>query len=167
MKKLANLLLSYHFTMEYDLMRREILAIILATIAFTLWGYFWYATLFDDIWQNYIGRSEEELINLAVQRGAIQHVFTVLISLLHVLGVFACLKWIRATNFLKYMGLSLVLSSLIVLPAIGNTTLFAGTPIQLLILDYGHFLFGYAGISFVFFIIAPLRDRRSSHSSSM
>jgi len=39
-------------------MRRDLLAIILATIAFSLWGFVWYATVFDDVWQGLIGRSE-------------------------------------------------------------------------------------------------------------
>jgi hypothetical protein len=47
------------------------------------------------------------------------------------------------------------LSTLVVLPSIGNTTLFVGTPLGLLMLDYGYFLFGYAGIALVFFIISP------------
>jgi len=53
------------------------------------------------------------------------------------------------------MGVSLLLSTLVVLPSIGNTTLFVGTPLELLVLDYGHFLFGYAGMALVFFIINP------------
>ena len=50
-------------------MTRNILAIILATLAFTLWGYIWYATVFDDVWQSLISRSETELIEMAVARG--------------------------------------------------------------------------------------------------
>ena len=46
-------------------MLRKILAIVLATLAFSLWGYIWYATVFDDVWQSLIGRSEAELITMA------------------------------------------------------------------------------------------------------
>jgi len=145
-------------------MRREFLAIILATIAFTLWGYIWYATIFDDIWQSLISRSETELINLAGRRGPIQYAYIFLISWLHVIGIFISLKWIHANSFKHYMGLSFILSSLIILPAIGNTTLFVGTSFKLLMLDYGHFLFGYAGIALIFFIIAPSRQNRSEIS---
>ncbi len=136
-------------------MRRDILAIILATIAFTLWGYIWYATVFDDIWQGFIGRSEASLIDMAVARGRLQDVFTILISLVQVLAIYVALKWVKAKNFLQFIGLSLLLSTVVVMPALGNATLFAGTPLGLLILDYGHFLFGYAGIAFVLFLFAP------------
>lgn len=139
-------------------MRRDILAIILATIAFTLWGYVWYATVFDDVWQGLIGRSEASLIEMAVARGSLQHVFTVLISLVQVLAIYTGLKWIKAKTFVQFIGLSLLLSSALVMPALGNATLFAGTPLGLLILDYGHFLFGYAGIAFVFFLLKPRKN---------
>ena len=136
-------------------MRRDILAIILATLAFTLWGYVWYATVFDDIWQGFIGRSEGSLIEMAIARGALQDVFTILISLVQVLAIYAALKWVKAKSFIQFMGLSLLLSTALVMPALGNATLFAGTPLGLLVLDYGHFLFGYAGIAFVFFLLKP------------
>ena len=137
-------------------MGRNLLAIVLATLAFTLWGYIWYATVFDDIWQGLIGKSEAELLNLAIVRGHIQSAFVILISLVQVMAIFAFLRWVKAKRFIEYLGVSLLLSTLIVLPSIGNSTLFAGTPFGLLVLDYGHFLFGYAGIALVFFIIDHL-----------
>ena len=136
-------------------MRRDLLAICLATLAFTLWGYFWYATLLDDVWQNLINTSEADLIAMANRRGSVQHVLTILISLIQVLGVLTALRWSKATSFAGHIAVSLVLSVLIVLPALGNATLFAGTPLKLLILDFVHFCLGYAGIAFVFFLISP------------
>ena len=137
-----------------DIMQRNLIAICLATIAFTLWGYVWYATIFDDIWQELIKTSESDLIDLAVSRGALQDIFTYLISLTQVIGIFIVLRWRRASSFLDHMTVSLVLSIFIVLPAIGNATLFAGTPALLLLLDFGHFFIGYAGIAFTVFLIA-------------
>lgn len=136
-------------------MSRAILAIILASIAFSLWGYVWYATVFDDIWQALIGVSETELINLAVARGPIQDVFVLLISVPQAMALYFVLKWTQSRTFVQYIGVSIALSTLIVMPSLGNTTLFAGTPLLLLALDYGHFLFGYAGIALVLFIVAP------------
>jgi len=147
-------------------MRRDILAIILATLAFTLWGYIWYATVFDDVWQSLISRSETELIEMAVARGRIQDVFTVLISLVQVLGIYAALKWAGARTFIHYIGLSLLLSTLLVLPALGNATLFAGTPLGLLVLDYGHFVFGYAGIALVFFLLKSPTKKAPENSEA-
>ena len=144
-------------------MRRDILAICLATIAFTLWGYFWYATLLDDIWQDLINTSETDLIALSVSRGSLQTILTVLISLIQVIGVFIALRGSKASTFLKHIGVSLVLSVLIVLPAIGNTTLFVGTPFMLLLLDFGHFCVGYSGIAFVFYLISPKKPYRKAN----
>ena len=147
-------------------MTRNILAIILATLAFTLWGYIWYATVFDDVWQSLISRSETELIDMAVARGRIQDVFTVVISLVQVLGIYAALKWVKARTFIHYIGLSLLLSTLVVMPALGNATLFAGTPVGLLVLDYGHFVFGYAGIALVFFLLKPPTKKAPENSEA-
>jgi len=138
-------------------MRRDLLAIILATLAFSLWGYVWYATVFDDVWQSLIARSEAELIEMAAARGGLQTLFTYVISLVQVMGLFILLRWVKARSFLHHIGLSLLVSTLIVLPALGNATLFAGTPTELLVLDYGHFMLGYAGIAFVFFILCRPR----------
>lgn len=136
-------------------MKRDVLAIFLATIAFTLWGYFWYATLLDDVWQELINTSEADLIAMASRRGPIQHVLTILISLIQVLGVLTALRWSKAASFIGHIAVSSVLSVFIVLPALGNATLFAGTPELLLLLDFVHFCLGYAGIAFVFFLISP------------
>ena len=147
-------------------MLRTILAIVLATLAFSLWGYIWYATVFDDVWQSLIGRSEAELITMAETRGSIQDVFVVLISLVQAAGIFFALKFMRAKTFWHYMGVSVLLSTLLVLPALGNTTLFVGTPLNLLLLDYGHFLLGYAGMALVFFIIDPPSKKAPENSEA-
>jgi hypothetical protein len=141
-------------------MRKDLLAIILATLAFSFWGYVWYATVFDDVWQNLISTSESDLLNVAINRGAIQYLYVILISLLQVMAIFISLKWTRAKSFPEYMCISMGLSTLVVLPSIGNTTLFVGTPLGLLMLDYGYFLFGYAGIALVFFIILPSNPKK-------
>ena len=147
-------------------MFRSIIAIILATLAFSLWGYIWYATVFDDVWQALIGKSETELLNLAIARGHTQSVFVIVISFVQALAIFAVLRWVKAKTFMQYMGVSLLLSTLVVLPSIGNATLFVGTPVGLLLLDYGHFLFGYAGIALVFFIIDHLIKKASENSEA-
>lgn len=147
-------------------MRRDLLAIILATLAFSLWGYVWYATVFDDVWQSLIARSEAELIEMAAARGGLQTLFTYVISLVQVIGLLILSKWVKARTFTQYIGLSLLLSTLIVMPSLGNATLFAGTPTKLLILDYGHFMLGYAGIAFVFFLICRPKTLTSANNDN-
>lgn len=139
-------------------MGRVILAMILASIAFSMWGYLWYATVFDDVWQSLIGQTETDLLHLAISRGPIQDVFVLLISLVQAIGIYLVLVWRRARTFVQHIGVSIALSTLIVLPSIGNATLFTGTQLLLLLLDYGHFLLGYAGIAFVFFIMLLPRN---------
>jgi len=145
-------------------MQRDLLAIILATLAFTLWGYVWYATVFDDAWQSLIGRSETELIDMAAARGGLQTLFTYVISLVQVLGLFVLSKWVKAKTFIQYIGIGLLVSTLIVLPSLGNATLFVGTSTKLLALDYGHFMLGYAGITFVFFLICRPKKAASDNT---
>ena len=146
-------------------MLRNLLAICLATLAFTLWGYFWYATLLDDVWQNLINTTEADLIAMANRRGSVQHVLTILISLIQVLGVLTALRWSKATSFVGHIAVSLILSVYIVLPALGNATLFAGTPLKLLMLDFVHFCLGYAGIAFVFFLISPKTHEKNQEKA--
>jgi len=74
-------------------MTRSIIAIVLATLAFSIWGYIWYATVFDDIWQVLIGKSEAELLNLAIVRGHIQSVFVIVISFVQALAICFALHW--------------------------------------------------------------------------
>ena len=90
---------------------------------------------------------------MAIARGQWQNFFTVFISLLQALGLYISLRLAKVKTFWQYIGVSILLTTLIVLPALGNATLFAGTPTQLLILDYGHFLCGYAGMAFIMFLI--------------
>ena len=146
-------------------MLRNLLAICLATLAFTLWGYFWYATLLDDVWQNLINTTEADLIAMANRRGSIQHVLTILISLVQVIGVLTALRWSKAASFVGHIAVSLILSVFIVLPALGNATLFAGTPLKLLMLDFVHFCLGYAGIAFVFFLISPKTHEKNQEKA--
>ena len=135
-------------------MFRQSLAIALAAIAFSLWGYLWYATVFDDIWELLIGRTTQQLDDLAARRGSIQNFFVIFISVVQASGLWLMLKKTQSRSFTDYMVISVILSTLIALPVMGNTTLFVGTPVALLILDYGHFVLGYAGMALTLFLIA-------------
>ncbi len=137
--------------------KRDGVAIILAALAFSLWGYGWYATLFDDVWQSLIGRSEQELIDMTVARGQIQNILVIVISLVQATGLWALIKVTRAKTLFQHIGLGALVATLIVMPALGNATLFAGTPLALLILDYGHFLLGYMGIALTLFLVKFIR----------
>ena len=132
---------------------RDGAAIILAALAFSIWGYGWYATLFDDVWQSLIGRSEQDLIDMTVTRGQIQNIMVIVISLIQAMGVWVLLKFSGAKTLFQYIGLGAIIATLIVLPALGNATLFAGTPFKLLVLDYGHFLLGYMGMALTMFLL--------------
>lgn len=133
---------------------------IMAVVSFTLWGYFWYAVLLDDIWQTLIARSEEELLGLAAARGFMQTVMSYLISALQAAGLLLILKMTRAHSFLAHQAVAAILSAFIALPVLGNSVLFAGTPALLWVLDLAHFMLGYAGMATVFFIFEHLGRRR-------
>ena len=132
---------------------RIFLAITLATIAFTQWGFIWYATIFDDVWQQLIERSEEELIVMAESRGYIQTVFTYLISAVQVFGLFLLLRIARAKTFWEHQIIAAIVSIMIAVPVLGNAVLFEGASETLWVLDFIHFILGYAGIAAVFYIV--------------
>ena len=131
---------------------RTVVILSVATFAFTQWGYIWYATVFDDVWQSLIGRTEQDLVALAVSRGPIQSFFTYFISFVQAVGLFVLINIARAKTFWDYQFIAAVVALMIAVPVLGNAVLFAGTSIALWGLDIAHFILGYAGIALVFFI---------------
>jgi len=109
---------------------RIVLAAVIAGFAFTQWGFIWYATVFDDLWQSFIGKSEQELITLAETRGWIQRVYTYLISFVQALGLIMIAVMARAKSFWTYQIIALTLSIFIVMPSLGNAVLFAGQSVR-------------------------------------
>lgn len=139
------------------------LALILASFAFTNWGFIWYATVFDDVWQSLIGRSEEELVILAEQRGFLQTFNTYFISLVQACGLLIMCKMTRIKAFHEYQLIAVVLSVLIATPVLGNAVLFAGQSTPLWVLDFMHFILGYAGMALIFWMVferAPVWQQR-------
>lgn len=131
---------------------RYCLAVFLATIAFTQWGYLWYATVFDDLWQSLIGRSEQDLVFLAEQRGWVQSFNTYFISYVQATGLLTLSLMARAKSFLHYLLVALICTVLIATPVLGNAVLFAGQSYNLWVLDFTHFILGYAGMALTFWI---------------
>ncbi len=130
-----------------------ILVILVASLAFTIWGFLWYATVFDDVWQSLIGHSEEELIRVAEKRGIYQTISTHLISIVQASGLYAIIRMTRSQNFWQHQMIAGILSVLIALPVLGNAVLFANSPMGLWVLDFMHFIFGYAGMALIFWIL--------------
>ncbi|MDB2439053.1 DUF1761 domain-containing protein [Hellea sp.] len=139
---------------------RIVFAILLASIAFTQFGYIWYATIFDDVWQALINRTEEELIAMAVLRGFIQTVFTYLISAAQTLGLFLLIHIARAKSFWDYQIIAAIVSVMIAMPVLGNAVLFAGAPKTLWVLDFAHFILGYAGIAATLYIVLNFKRQK-------
>jgi len=52
---------------------------------------------------------------MAAARGGLQTLFTYVISLVQVIGLLILSKWVKARTFTQYIGLSLLLSTLIVM----------------------------------------------------
>lgn len=141
---------------------RTVFMVGLATLAFTCWGYIWYATIFDDIWQDLIGQSENALIVMAETRGASQTIMTYVISLIQVLGLYFVQRLTKAKTFIDYQTRGLIVSLFLVVPALGNAVLFAGSSEKLWVLDSLHFILGYAGIMLVFWLWQSFFGRSSS-----
>ena len=128
------------------------LMLVLATWAFTFWGYVWYATIFDDLWQSLIGQTEGELILLAEKRGLSQSILTYAISFVQALGLYILQTASASKTFIDFQIRAFVVSLFIASPVLGNEVLFTGSSEKLWIFDSLHFIFGYAGISVIFWI---------------
>ena len=133
-----------------------LLSIVLAACAFTLWGYIWYATLLDDVWQNLISKSEAELIVLAEMRGNMQTLFTHLISGVQATALYLLIHLSHTRSLSKYLGISLIAGGMIAAPVLGNSVLFAGTPPLLWVLDTAHFVLGYLGMASIIWAVQTL-----------
>ncbi len=138
---------------------RILIAIALATIAFTLWGFIWYATVFDDLWQSLITRGEDELIRLAEQRGFVQSVGKYAISLVQAAGLYILIRLTGVKRLFGYLAIACLCSILLAAPVLGNAVLFAGQSTTLWALDMGHFILGYAGMALTLWICLEIRPK--------
>lgn len=129
-----------------------LISIVIATVLFTQWGYFWYAMLLDDVWQSLIGKTELELIALAERRGLIQTINTYFISFVQAVGLFLLIKLARIHQLKNYLKLLALVPLFFIIPALGNAVLFAGQPFELWILDSVHFWAGYILMGAVYWI---------------
>lgn len=129
------------------------LAIGLATLAFSFWGYLWYATFFDDVWQELIGQSEKGLIDVAAARGGLQTFFTYFISLVQALGLWWLVHLSGKKSFLGYQLVAGICSLMIATPVLGNGVLFANSPLWLWVIDFVHFILGYAGMALTLWLV--------------
>ena len=143
---------------------RILIAIALATIAFTLWGFVWYATVFDDLWQSLITQGEDELIRLAEQRGFVQSIGKYTVSLFQAIGLYILIRLTGVKHLFGYLAIACVCSVLMAAPVLGNAVVFAGQSTALWGLDIGHFILGYAGMALTFWICLEV-DQKHDHNS--
>ncbi len=142
-----------------------LVTVFLASLAFTLWGYLWYATVFDDVWQGLIGRTEVELIGISEQRGHIQTFLSYFISFVQAGALYFLCKISRAKSFWDFQIVAAIISVLIATPVLGNAVLFAGQSLHLWGLDIAHFILGYAGMALIFWIAAKMTNSKTSEAS--
>jgi hypothetical protein len=127
----------------------HIIGLLLATLAFYMFGYLWYGFLFADQWMHLTGITEADALLRSEQLGAMMYVWGLFISLAQVLGIAAVLNWAGATRLMTCVKISVILAVLIVLPVLGYGMLYQGVSIHLIGIDFLHLLIGYSLVAVV------------------
>lgn len=118
----------------------NLLAIVLATVAFFIFGALWYGPLFSKAWQRETGLSEEQIRqgNMAVIFGlAFLFEMLVVTTLAHTVAATGASD--RAT-----MMMAVGFGAAVMVPAMGINYLFQRKSGKLFAIDAGHFIIGMA-----------------------
>ena len=124
----------------------NLLAIFCAALAFFVVGALWYGVLFSKIWQKAAGLSEEQLksANMPLIFG-LTFLFEMLIAL-----VLAHQFAMTGASDRAIMMIAIGFGAAVMTPAIGINYLYLRKPLELFLLDAGHFIVGMAAMGGVF-----------------
>lgn len=120
------------------------LAVILATIAFFMFGWLWYGPLFSDAWMAAEGLTQEAAEAMMAETGmAVWLVFALLITLGQAIGLLMVLHLAGAKRLPASLKYAFWLVVTIVAPVIAYACVYTGYPLSGYLIDFGHMLFGY------------------------
>ena len=119
------------------------LAVILATIAFYMIGFVWYAALFEDIWLAAAGMTKAQTEAMAEAKGAMMLVWGLLITLAQALGVLWVINLAGAKRMGACLKIAFWLFVMIAAPLLAYECLYGGYSLMGILVDYGHMLVGY------------------------
>ncbi|MEP4051015.1 MAG: DUF1761 domain-containing protein [Litorimonas sp.] len=119
------------------------LAVILATVAFYMVGFVWYAFLFQDIWLAASGMTLAETEAMAEAQGAMMFVWGLLITLAQALGLLWVINLAGAKRMPKCLEIAFWLFLMIAAPLLTYACLYDGYSLNGILVDFGHILIGY------------------------
>jgi hypothetical protein len=119
------------------------LAVILATVAFYMVGFAWYAFLFQDIWLAASGMTLAETEAMAEAQGAMMFVWGLLITLAQALGLLWVINLAGAKRLPKCLQIAFWLFLMIAAPLLTYACLYDGYSLNGILVDFGHILVGY------------------------
>ena len=125
-------------------------AVLLATLAFYMIGFVWYAFLFQDIYLAASGLTAEQTEKIAADKGIMMLVWGLLITLAQALG----LLWVLNLAGAKRLGTSLKITFwlfvMIGAPLLAYNCLYGTYPLSGILVDYGHILFGWLAMGAIY-----------------
>ena len=119
------------------------LAVILATVAFYMVGFVWYAFLFQDIWLAASGMTLAETEAMAEAQGAMMFGWGLLITLAQALGLLWVINLAGAKRLPKCLEIAFWLFLMIAAPLLTYACLYDGYSLNGILVDFGHILIGY------------------------
>ncbi|GLQ21247.1 DUF1761 domain-containing protein [Algimonas porphyrae] len=120
------------------------LAVILATVAFFLFGWLWYGPIFGPAWMAAEGMTEASMQAMLDEMGmAVWLVFALLITLGQAIGVLMVLHLAGAKRLPASLKYAFWLVVTIVAPIIAYACVYTGYGLTGYLIDLGHLLIGY------------------------
>ena len=126
------------------------LAVILATLAFYMIGFVWYAFLFQDVWLAASGMTLAETEAIAEAQGPMILVWGLLITLAQALGLLWVINLAGAKTLVKFFEIAFWLFLMFGAPLLAYACLYDGYSLAGILMDYGHILLGWSVMAAIY-----------------
>lgn len=125
----------------------NLLGILAASIGFFFIGFLWYGVIFMEKWMTLQG------LPMDGEQQMMPYVWGFLITVVQVVGINYVLHQSGAKVLSTCAKIALILAILLAVPFVAYATIYAGAPIELLMIDASHMVVGYvvAGVILSFF----------------
>jgi len=126
------------------------LAVIIATAAFYMIGFAWYAVLFQDIWLAASGMTLAETEAMAEAQGPMMFVWGILITLAQALGLLWVIDRMGAKRLPKCLEIAFWMFLMFAAPLLAYSCLYGGYSLSGILVDYGHILVGWLVMALIY-----------------
>ena len=126
------------------LFNTNIIAVLLATITFFMFGWIWYGLLFEDVWLAAEGITQEVASQHLEEIGMVTWlVSALLLTLGQAVGVLMVIHHVGAKKLPACLKAAFWLAVTIPLPLLANGSVYDGYPLSGFLIDASHILIGY------------------------